>query len=316
VTPEEYYWCIEQVLKTRPNITVDDGADLIFTLHEKHPELIENIFGGTEETTTGVHRLRAMANVGKLKYPLIAVNDAETKWDFDNVYGTGQSAVDGIIRATNILIAGSNFVVAGYGHCGRGISLRARGMGAHVIVTEVDPIRALRAKMDGYDVMPMMDAVKVGDVIVTATGCKDVVNEKHIREMKNGAILANAGHFNVEVSVSDLERSASRKKEMRSNNVEYTLKDGRRIYLLAEGRLVNLVAAEGHPPEVMDMSFSNQFKSILYLAENRKLKPGVYSVPREQDEEIARIKLMSMGVVTDELSEEQEKYLSTYNAGT
>ena len=317
LSTEEYYWCIDQVIASEPNITLDDGADLVVTIHEKRPEVIDGIIGGTEETTTGVHRLKAMAESGRLKYPIIAVNDAETKWDFDNVYGTGQSSLDGILRATNILLAGKNVVVAGYGHCGRGIALRARGMGANVTVCEVDPIKALKAVMEGYRVMPMSEAAKIGDIFITATGCKDVIRREHIALMKDGVVLANAGHFNVEISVSDLEEMAKSKKEIRPNNVEYILPDGRRIYLLAEGRLVNLVAAEGHPSEVLDMSFANQFMSVLRLVKEKgRLEPRVYEVPREQDLEIARLKLETMGIRIDDLTPEQERYLKSFEAGT
>jgi len=317
LSTEEYYWCIDQVIASEPNVTLDDGADLVVTIHEKKPEIIGGIIGGTEETTTGVHRLKAMAESGRLRYPIIAVNDAETKWDFDNVYGTGQSSLDGILRATNILLAGKNVVVAGYGHCGRGIALRAKGMGANVTVCEVDPIKALKAVMEGYRVMPMSEAAKIGDLFITATGCKDVIRGEHIKLMKDGAVLANAGHFNVEISVSELEEIAKSKREIRPNNVEYTLPDGRRIYLLAEGRLVNLVAAEGHPSEVLDMSFANQFMSVLRLVKGKeKLEPRVYEVPREQDLEIARLKLETMGVRIDDLTLEQERYLKSFEAGT
>ena len=297
LSTEEYYWCIEQVLKIEPNITLDDGADLVFTLHKK------------------VHRLRAMANDGNLKYPLIAVNDAETKWEFDNVHGTGQSSLDGIIRSTNILIAGKNVVVSGYGHCGRGIGNRAKGLGAHVIVTEVDPINALKARLEGFEVMKMADAAKIGDVFITATGSKNVINGEHMRLMKDGAILANAGHFNVEVSVEDLEKIADSKRLMRPNNVEYVV-DGKRLYLIGEGRLVNLAAAEGHPSEVMDMSLSNQFLSILHLSENRSLEPKVHDISEKQDQMVAKIKLKTMGIEIDELTEGQKKYISSYDEGT
>ena len=317
LSKEEYYWCIDQVLKTEPNVTLDDGADLVFSLHKKRPELIGNVIGGTEETTTGVHRLRAMAEAGELRYPIIAVNDAETKWDFDNIYGTGQSTLDGIIRATNILLAGKKVVVAGYGHCGKGIAIRARGLGANVTVCEVDPIKALKAVMDGFHVTTMKEAAKYGEVFITATGCRDILTREHIRQMRDGAILCNAGHFNVEVSAEDLEEMAECKREMRPNNVEYRLKDGRRLYLLAEGRLVNLVAAEGHPSEVMDMSFANQFLSVLHLIkEGRSLKPDVYEVPREQDMTVARIKLETMNIKIDELTPKQKDYIASYQAGT
>jgi adenosylhomocysteinase len=314
-TAEEYFSCIESVLGNPPHITMDDGADLTVHIHNKYTDLIEGISGGTEETTTGIQRLTALADAGKLTYPIIAVNNAETKWDFDNVYGTGQSVLDGIMRATNILIAGTNFVVAGYGHCGRGIAMRARGLGAHVIVTEVNPVNALKAVLDGFDVMPMLKAAKIGDVFVTATGCKDVITAKHMKRMKDGAILANAGHFNVEVSVGDLERLGVRKREVRPNNVKYELEDGRRIFLLGEGRLVNLVAADGHPPEVMDMSFANQFLSVLHLIKRgKRMEPKVHPIPREQDEFIARIKLSMMGKRIDRLSGEQERYIRSYES--
>ena len=317
LSPEEYYWCIEETLKIKPEYTLDDGGDLIFTVHTKHTEYLSGLKGGTEETTTGIHRIRAMAREGKLRYPLIAVNDAETKSDFDNVYGTGQSAIDGVIRATNVLFSGKNVVISGYGHCGRGLSSRARGLGANVIVTEVDPIKALRARMDGFEVVMMEDAAATGDVFITATGCKDVITKNHFSRMKDGAILANAGHFNVEVSAADLERLSTRKREVRPDNMEYTLPSGKHLYLLAEGRLVNLAAAEGHPSEVMDMSFANQFLSILRLVnESNRMKPDVYEIPRSQDEEVARLKLQSMGIKIDALTPEQSKYLSGWEEGT
>jgi len=317
LSSEDYYWCIEETLKLKPEFTLDDGADLIFTVHTKHPEYLLGLRGGTEETTTGIHRIRAMAKEGKLRYPIIAVNDAETKSDFDNVYGTGQSAIDGIIRATNVLFAGKNVVIAGYGHCGRGLTSRARGFGANVIVTEVDPIKALRARMDGFEVMPMSDASKLGDIFITATGNKNVIGGDHFSRMKDGAILANAGHFNVEVAALDLEKIAKKRRELRPDNMEYTLPNGNRIYLLAEGRLVNLAAAEGHPSEVMDMSFANQFLSILRLAKEEKgMKPDVYEISRSQDEQVASLKLESMGIRIDTLTEEQTKYLSGWEEGT
>jgi adenosylhomocysteinase len=317
LSKDEYYWCIEKVIGTKPNMTLDDGADLVFTLHDSHKDQLKDVVGGTEETTTGVHRLRALAQEGKLRYPIIGVNDAETKWDFDNVYGTGQSSIDGIIRSTNVLIAGKNFVVGGYGHCGKGLAMRAKGLGANVIVTEVEPVNALKAAMEGFRVMPMMEAAKVGDIFITATGCSDVITGKQMNLMKDGAILCNTGHFNVEVSVTDLEQLAKGKREIRPNNMEYTLANGRRLYLLAEGRLVNLGAAEGHPSEVMDMSFADQFLSLIYLAkEGRKMKPGVYDVPKELDREVARIKLQSMGMKIDQLTSEQNRYIRGYGAGT
>lgn len=317
---DEFYWAIEQTLHIKPNLTLDDGADLIFTIHSKHPELIPNIIGGTEETTTGVKRLRAMAEAGALKYPIIAVNDAETKWDFDNVYGTGQSTLDGILRATSVLIAGKNVVVAGYGHCGRGVAMRARGLGANVIVTEVRPIAALKAALDGFTVMPMKEAAKIGDIFITATGVKDVITEEHFKVMKDGAIVCNTGHYDVEINLVQLKKMAKSIKEIRNNVEEYLLKDGRRIFVLAKGRLVNLVAAEGHPSEVMDMSFANQFMAQLRLVElfkkGKKLEPKVYEIPPEQDEEIAELKLRTMGIKIDKLSKEQKAYIKDYSAGT
>ena len=310
---EEYFWAIERVASARPDIVVDDGADLHVTIHEKMPGLAESIWGGTEETTTGVLRLRALERAGKLRYPVIAVNDAYTKFLFDNRYGTGQSTVDGILRATNILLAGKTVVVAGYGWVGRGIAMRMRGMGARVIVTEVDPIRALEAVMDGFTVMPMIEAARHGDVFITATGNRDVIRREHMELMKDGAILANAGHFNVEISIPDLESLAVEKRRVRPYVDEYRLRDGRRLYLLAEGRLVNLVAAEGHPSEVMDMSFANQALSILYIKDNRgRLEPRVYRVPEDQDREVARLKLEVMGVKIDELTPEQVEYLKSW----
>ena len=317
LSPKEYYWCIDETLKMGPQLTLDDGADLIFTVHKKRTEYLKGLEGGTEETTTGIHRIRAMAKEGKLKYPIIAVNDAETKSDFDNVYGTGQSAIDGVIRATNVLFSGKNVVISGFGHCGKGLSSRAKGLGANVIVTEVDPIQALRARMEGFSVMSMEEAAKVGDIFITATGCRDVITKDHFGKMKEGAILANAGHFNVEVSIEDLEKVAKKKREVRPDNVEYTMPNGKKIYALAEGRLVNLAAAEGHPSEVMDMSFANQFLSILRLAkEGKNLAPDVYDIPRSQDEHVARLKLESMGIEIDSLSEVQSKYLTGWEEGT
>ena len=317
---DEFYWAIEQTLHIKPNLTLDDGADLIFTIHSKHPELIPDIIGGTEETTTGVKRLRAMAEAGALKYPIIAVNDAETKWDFDNVYGTGQSTLDVILRATSILIAGKNVVVAGYGHCGKGVAMRARGLGANVIVTEVRPIAALKAVLDGFTVMPMKEAAKVGDIFITATGVKDVITEEHFKVMKDGAIVCNTGHYDVEINLVQLKKMAKSIKEIRNNVEEYLLKDGRRIFVLAKGRLVNLVAAEGHPSEVMDMSFANQFMAQLRLVElfkkGKKLEPKVYEIPPEQDEEIAELKLKTMGIKIDKLTKEQKAYIKDYSAGT
>ncbi len=318
---KEFYWCIEETLKFHPNLTLDDGADLIFTIHNKHPEFAEKyIIGGTEETTTGVHRLRAMASDGALRYPVIAVNDAETKWDFDNVYGTGQSTIDGILRATSVLLAGKNFVVAGYGHCGKGVALRAKGFGANVIVTEVKPTASLKATLDGLRVMTMDDAAKIGDVFVTATGVKDIVVKRHFASMKDGAIVCNTGHYDCELNLNDLAALAKSKRVIRDDNEEYLLKNGRRIYVLAKGRLVNLAAAEGHPSEVMDMSFANQFMSQLRLANahrnGKRLENGVHDIPAEQDQEIARVKLKTMGLAIDTLTREQVKYMSDYSSGT
>ncbi len=313
MSSEEYFWAIRRVAMAEPDVVVDDGGDLHAMIHSEFPELGGRIIGGTEETTTGVIRLRALEREGRLLYPIIAVNDALTKFLFDNRYGTGQSTVDGILRATNILIAGKRVVVAGYGWVGRGIANRFRGMGARVIVTEVDPIRALEAVMDGFEVMSMDEAAAIGDIFVTATGNKNVIVRRHMDKMKDGAILANAGHFNVEVNIRDLEDISVSKRRIRDNVEEYRLADGRRLYLLAEGRLVNLVAAEGHPSEVMDMSFSNQALSIKYLIDNKgKLEPKVYRVPKEQDSLIARLKLETMGISIDELTKEQVEYLSSW----
>ncbi|MCD6089316.1 adenosylhomocysteinase [Candidatus Bathyarchaeota archaeon] len=315
-TTEEYYWCVNKVIDHDPVITLDDGADLATTIHSSRREALKSIIGGTEETTTGVIRLRAMAREGKLRYPIIAVNDAYTKYLFDNRYGTGQSTIDGILRATNVLLAGKTFVVCGYGWCGRGLALRAKGMGANVIVTEVNPMRALEAVMDGFQVMPLMKAAEKGDIFITATGNKHVIRKEHMLKMKDGAIIGNSGHFNVEISIPDLEEISVSKKLVRPNLEEYLLKDGRRIYLLAEGRLVNLASAEGHPSEVMDMSFSNQALCVEYLVKSQSLKPQVYSVPREIDELVARLKLEGLGVKIDEMTEEQKKYLSSWESGT
>ncbi len=317
---EDFYWSIERTLDMKPNLTLDDGADLIFTIHNRFPELAQNIIGGTEETTTGVHRLRAMAADGKLLYPVIAVNDAETKWDFDNVYGTGQSSIDGILRATSVLLAGKNFVVAGYGHCGKGCAMRAAGLGANVIVTEVKPTAALKATLEGHTVMTMDEAAKVGDIFITATGVKDVITKKHFQRMKDGAIVCNTGHYDCEINIPDLEELKKAKRTIRPNNEEYVLENGNRVYLLAQGRLVNLAAAEGHPSEVMDMSFANQFLSQVRLAKLDKqgilLNPEVIEIPEEQDQEIAKYKLDTMGYKIDKLTKEQVKYLTDYSAGT
>ncbi|GAQ94604.1 adenosylhomocysteinase [Thermodesulfovibrio aggregans] len=314
---DTYYKHIYQALDIKPHITMDDGADLVSTLHKERKELLKNVLGGTEETTTGVIRLRAMAEDGALKYPVIAVNDAYTKHLFDNRYGTGQSTIDGILRATNRLLAGSIFVVCGYGWCGRGVAMRARGMGARVIVTEVDPLKALEAVMDGFDVMPIAEAAKVGDIFVTVTGNINVISEKIFSKMKDGAIVANTGHFNVEIDIEGLEELAKSKRIIRDFVEEYTLKNGKRIYLLAEGRLVNLSAAEGHPAAVMDMSFANQALSAEYIYKNaKKLEKKVYSVPEEIDREIARLKLESMGIRIDTLTKEQYEYLHSWQMGT
>jgi adenosylhomocysteinase len=313
---EEYYWCVERVLDFAPNVTLDDGADLVGTLHSKRPKVLPRVKGGTEETTTGVLRLRVMEKAGALKYPIIAVNDAYTKYLFDNRYGTGQSTLDGILRATNILFAGKNFVVCGYGWCGRGIAMRAQGMGAKVIVTETNPTKALEAAMNGFRVMPIAEAAVVGDIFVTATGDTSVIRKEHMLKMKDGAILANSGHFNVEVNPKHLEELATSKRNIRPNLDEYTLKGGRRLYLLAEGRLVNLAAAEGHPSEVMDMSFANQALCVEYLAKSERLPPKVFTVPKEIDEGVARLKLKAMKIEIDKLTAEQRRYLATWEMGT
>jgi len=312
-----YYKHIITALEHKPQLTMDDGADLVSTLHKEHTDLIPNVIGGTEETTTGVIRLRNMAKEGKLGYPLIAVNDAQTKHFFDNRYGTGQSAIDGITRATNILWAGSKVVVCGYGWCSKGIAMRAQGLGAQVIVTEVDPIRALEAAMDGYQVMPLLEACQVGSIFITSTGDMNVIDKAHFLKMKDGAIVANSGHFNVEINIPALESLAKSKRRIRPYVDEYTLDDGHRIYLLGEGRLINLAAAEGHPASVMDMSFANQALCLEYLARMKgKLKPDVYSVPEEIDKEIGRLKLASMNIAIDSLTEEQQNYLQSWEAGT
>lgn len=312
-----YYKHIITALEHKPQLTMDDGADLVSTLHKEHTGLIHNVIGGTEETTTGVIRLRNMAKEGKLGYPLIAVNDAQTKHFFDNRYGTGQSTIDGITRATNILWAGREVVVCGYGWCGKGIARRAQGLGAQVIVTEVDPIRALEAVMDGYRVMPLLEACQVGSIFITASGDMNVIDKAHFLQMKDGAIMANSGHFNVEINIPALESLAKSKRRIRPYVDEYSLADGRHIYLLGEGRLINLAAAEGHPASVMDMSFANQALCLEYLAKMRgKLKPDVYSVPEEIDKEIGRLKLASMNITIDSLTKEQQKYLQSWEAGT
>jgi len=313
---EDYYKCIDKVLDFKPTITMDDGADVVGMLHSKRPNQIKDIKGGTEETSTGVVRLKAMEQDGSLKYPIVAVNDAYTKYLFDNRYGTGQSTIDGIMRATSVLLAGKNFVVGGYGWCSRGIAMRAKGLGANVIVTEIQPTRALEAVMDGFRVMPMVEAAPIGDIFVTATGDISVIRKEHMQKMKDGAIMCNSGHFNVEINIPDLESLTEAKRTMRPNMEEYSLKDGRKLYLLAEGRLVNLAAAEGHPSEVMDMSFANQALCSEYIAKTAKLQTKVYTVPKDLDEKVAELKLKSMGVSIDELTAEQKKYLSTWEMGT
>ena len=317
LSKEEFYWCIERTLDFKPTLTLDDGADLIFTVHSKFPHLAKDIVGGTEETTTGVHRLRAMAKDGKLMYPVIAINDSETKWDFDNVYGTGQSSLDGILRASSVLLAGKTFVVGGFGNCGRGVAMRAKGMGANVVVTEIRPTAALKATLEGFRVMPMDEAAKIGEIFITATGMKDILVGRHFDSMKDGALLCNTGHYDCEINLEELEARSKGKREVRANNEEYTMKDGRRIYVLGQGRLINLAAAEGHPSEVMDMSFANQFLGLLKLAkEGKTLGKKVYELPPEQDQEIALTKLHTMGIGIDKLTAEQATYADDYSAGT
>ena len=317
---EDFYWSIDRTLDIPPHLTLDDGADLIFRVHNAFPELADHIVGGSEETTTGVHRLRAMAADGKLLYPVYAVNDAETKWDFDNVYGTGQSTLDGILRASSILIAGKNFVVAGYGHCGRGVAMRAKGLGANVIVTEVRPTVALKATLEGCRVMTMDEAAAVGDVFVTATGMKDVIRGRHFASMKEGAVVCNTGHYNVELNLEELAELSKETSQVRANNREYLLKNGKAIYVLADGRLVNLAAAEGHPSEVMDMSFANQFNAHLKLVQahqkGERLENTVIDLPEALDQEIASVKLETMGISIDKLTDEQTVYATDYSAGT
>jgi adenosylhomocysteinase len=312
-----YYSHIRKALDFAPTITMDDGADLVSTIHKDYQKLIPNIIGGSEETTTGVIRLKSMANEGVLKYPILAVNDADTKHLFDNRYGTGQSTLDGIIRATNRLVAGSNFVVAGYGMCGKGVAMRARGMGAQVIVTEVDPTRALEAVMEGFEVMPMEEAAKIGDIFCTVTGDIHVIRWEHFQTMKDGAIVSNSGHFNVELDLETLKSKAKSTREVRDYVEEFTLTNGRSIYILGEGRLINLAAAEGHPSSVMDMSFANQALAAEFIAKHHKtLEKKVYFIPKEIDKEIARLKLISMGIRIDVLTPEQEKYLNAWEHGT
>ena len=314
---ETYYQHILAALDHRPNITMDDGADLVTTLLTKRPGDASTVIGGTEETTTGVIRLRAMAKEGVLQYPIIAVNDAMTKHMFDNRYGTGQSTIDGVVRCTNVLLAGAKFVVAGYGWCGRGLAMRARGMGSDVIVTEVDPTRALEAVMDGFRVMSMTDAAQIGDVFVTVTGNKSVIGREHFALMKDGAVLANSGHFNVEIDIPALGSLASSRRMTREFVEEYVMRDGRRLYLLGEGRLINLAAAEGHPASVMDMSFANQALAAEYLVgHHAQMEKKVYAVPEEQDKRVARLKLESMGIRVDRLTPQQEEYLASWSEGT
>ena len=314
---EEFYWCIDRTIEANPTLTLDDGADLIVRIHGEMSDYAAGVIGGTEETTTGVHRLRAMGDAGQLRYPVIAVNDAVTKWDFDNVYGTGQSTIDGIVRSTSVLIAGKTFVIAGYGHCGRGLAMRARGMGANVIITEIDPLPALRAVMDGFRVMRMDDAASEGDIFCTATGMKDVIVDRHFAVMKDGAIVCNTGHYDCEINIENLESQSTSVRTIRSDNEEFTMQDGRQIFLLARGRLVNLAAAEGHPSEVMDMSFANQYLALCRLAaEGNEMEPVVHDITTEQDQQLAIKKLATLGFEIDSLTDEQIAYHSDYTAGT
>ena len=314
---QTYYAHLSAALEHKPQMTMDDGADLVTMLLTKRTDLVPNVIAGTEETTTGVIRLRAMAKDGTLKFPIVAVNDAQTKHFFDNRYGTGQSTLDGVIRATNILLAGQKIVIAGYGWCGRGVAMRAKGLGADVIVTEIDPVKGIEAVMDGYRVMPMGEAVKEGDIFITVTGNKNVIRAEHFEAMKTGAVVCNSGHFNVEIDIPALEKMSSGKREVRPLVDEYLLKDGRKVYLLGEGRLVNLATAEGHPASVMDMSFANQALSAEYLRKHAKdLKPQVYVVPENLDKEIAKLKLETMGHRLDKLTAEQEHYLASWQEGT
>jgi adenosylhomocysteinase len=314
---DTYYRHISQALDIKPHITMDDGADLVSTIHSTGVDLLRDLIGGTEETTTGVIRLRAMAKDGALKYPIVAVNDAKTKHLFDNRYGTGQSTIDGLLRATNLLLAGKTFVVCGYGSCGRGLALRARGMGSRVIVTEVSPLHALEAVMEGYEVMPLADAAMEGDIFITVTGNRGVMRREHFETMKDGAVLGNSGHFNVEIDIPALEDLAESTREVKPLVQEYRMRDGRRLYLLAEGRLLNLAAAEGHPAAVMDMSFANQALVVEYLATHAKtLAPSVYTVPADIDQSVARLKLDALGIRVDELTEDQRIYLQSWSEGT
>ena len=314
---ETYYQHIHSALDHKPTVTMDDGADLVSLLHTDRADQLEELMGGTEETTTGVIRLRAMANDGKLGYPIIAVNDAMTKHFFDNRYGTGQSTIDGIVRATNVLIAGTTFVIAGYGWCGRGLAMRAKGLGANVIVTEVEPLPALEAVMDGFRVMPMQEAAPLADILCTVTGDVSVIDRSHFEVMKDGAIIANSGHFNVEINIESLEEMATERRKPREYVDQYILEDGRKLNLLAEGRLINLAAAEGHPASVMDLSFANQALSLEYLVQHRdEMNNEVYTIPEAIDREIARLKLEAMGIEIDTLTDEQTKYLTSWEAGT
>jgi adenosylhomocysteinase len=315
---DEYYWAIDETLKFRPTLTLDDGADLITRVHTAKKEYLKDIIGGTEETTTGVHRLRSMAKEGVLAYPVFAVNDSETKWDFDNVYGTGQSSMDGILRATSILLAGKTMVVAGFGHCGRGCAQKAKGLGARVIVTEIKPTAALKAVLEGFEVMPMDEAAALGDVFITATGMKDVIRGRHVAQMKHGAVVCNTGHYDCEINLKEMGELCEPPQTIRPNCEVYKrLSDGKPIYVLAQGRLVNLAAAEGHPSEVMDMSFCNQFMAMITLArEGRSMKPNVYVLPEALDQEVASVKLASMGFRIDTLTADQIAYRDSYLEGT
>lgn len=318
---DDFYWCIDRTIDPKPHLTLDDGCDLINTVHENHKEYAkEFVIGGTEETTTGVHRLRSRQAANELYYPVFAVNDAETKWDFDNVYGTGQSTLDGIIRATSVMLAGKNFVVAGHGHCGSGVALRAKGMGSNVIITEVKATAAIKATLNGHEVMTMEEAAKVGDIFCTATGVKDIIRKEHFEAMRDGAIICNTGHYDSEINIPELEEIAKSKRTIRENCVEYTMADGRKLFVLAEGRLINLAAAEGHPSEVMDMSFANQFLAHLKLVEKdkagEKYPEEVIDIPEDQDEWVANLKLETMNMQIDELTEDQVKYINSYNEGT
>ena len=314
---EEFYWCIDRTLDFKPTLTLDDGADLITRVHTHYPELCADVIGGTEETTTGVHRLRAMSKAGALKYPVMAINDAQTKWDFDNVYGTGQSSLDGIMRATSVLLAGKNFVVCGFGHCGKGVAMRAKGMGSHVAVTEIQATAALKATLEGMQVKTMEQAASWGDIFMTATGMKDIITGKHFDVMRDGAIICNTGHYDCEINLGELEARAKSKRVVRDNLEEYVMQDGRRIYVIGQGRLVNLSAAEGHPSEVMDMSFANQVLGMVHMAEQGKdLEIKVHDITDKQDQMLALTKLHTMGLEIDKLTPAQVKYQDEYLEGT